>query len=207
MAGHAKLSPSSAERWTVCPGSVVLSQGMPNPESPYAAEGTKAHALAECWLKGQNPTDKWFVSADAREMRDYVNVYTSFVRDLTDIEPETILHVEQQVAVSVEVYGTADAIVWQPTRKHLHVVDLKYGAGVAVEVVNNLQLKIYGLAALLTMNYDAETVTVHIVQPRCPHRDGPIRSVSYDAVDLVEFFADIEDAVARVAEATDAYGA
>jgi hypothetical protein len=118
---------------------------------------------------------------------------------------ENILHVEQRVAVSTEVYGTADAIVWQPAKKRLHVVDLKYGAGVAVNVIGNLQLKIYALAALLTMNYDAQEVVVTIVQPRCPHPDGPIRSATYDAVDLLEFFADLEDAVKRVEEATRAY--
>lgn len=115
------------------------------------------------------------------------------------------LHVEQRVAVNPNVYGTADAVVWQPEKKALHVVDLKYGAGVPVEVNNNLQLMIYALAALLTMNYNAETVTITIVQPRCPHPQGPIRSVTYSTVDLIDLYADIEEAIKRVEEATDAY--
>lgn len=113
-----------------------------------------------------------------------------------------ILHVEQRVKVNDEVYGTADAVVWQPASKHLHIVDLKYGAGVAVEVHGNTQLKIYALATLLTFGYPAQRVTATIVQPRCPHSDGPVRSVTYDVVDLLDFHADLEDAVAVVRDAS-----
>lgn len=84
---------------------------------------------------------------------------------------------------------------------------MKYGAGVAVEVVNNLQLKIYALATLLTFEYPAKTVTATIVQPRCYHPDGHIRSVVYDVVDLMDFYADVSDAIQHVKEATDAYSA
>lgn len=189
-----------------CPGSVVLSEGMPNPDSPFAATGTKAHELAECWLKGVNPADKWFASAEAREMRDYVNIYVNYVRDLLE-NPGAQLFVEQRVAISASVWGTADALVWLEAAQHLHVVDLKYGSGVCVEVDGNVQLKIYALAALLTMGFPARTVTATIVQPRFPHRNGPIRSVAYSGLELMDFYADIEDAVERVREATNAYHA
>lgn len=117
---------------------------------------------------------------------------------------KTILHVEQRVKINDVVFGTADAVVWQPKTKHLHIIDLKYGAGVAVEVKDNLQLKIYALATLLTFGYPATKVTATIVQPRCPHTDGPIRSVVYDALDLLDFHADIEEAVGRVDHAAKA---
>ena len=187
---HAKLSPSAAERWMTCPGSVVLSEGMPERTSEFAEEGTRAHALAEAWLRGE------MVEAD-REMRDHVSVYVNFVRNLIEFSDD-VLHIEQRVKVNDEVYGTADAVVWQPQRKHLHVGDLKYGAGVAVEVHGNLQLKIYALAALLTFGYPAQQVTAAIVQPRCPHSDGPVRSITFDVVDLLDFHADLLDAVKRV---------
>ena len=90
--------------------------------------------------------------------------------------------------------------------KHLHIVDLKYGAGVAVEVIGNLQLKIYALATLLTFGYPATSVTATIVQPRCPHSDGPVRSVTYDVVDLVDFHADLIDAIKRVDNAASYSG-
>lgn len=46
MAKHAKLGPSSADRWCVCPGSVALSEGLKEESSSYADEGTAAHFLA-----------------------------------------------------------------------------------------------------------------------------------------------------------------
>jgi hypothetical protein len=182
---------------------VVLSEGMPQKTSAFAEEGTKAHELAERLLNHAE-----LHADDDPEMVAHVSIYTNHVLNLADpISGETTaLHVEQRVKVSDEVYGTADAVVWQPEQKHLHIVDLKYGAGVAVEVHGNLQLKIYALAALLTFKYPATQVTATIVQPRCPHSDGPVRSVTFDVVDLLDFHADLEDAVKRVTECREEFG-
>lgn len=186
---HAKLSPSAAERWMTCPGSVVLSEGMPDKSSPFAEEGTCAHELAEKILMGS-------MTIGDSEMMEHVCIYVDHVMNLGGQ-----LHIEQRVKVNDAIYGTADAVVWLGNEKHLHVCDLKYGAGVAVEVDGNLQLKIYALATLLTFGYPAERVTATIVQPRCPHSDGPVRSVTYDVVDLLDFHADLEDAVRVVRDA------
>jgi len=191
MSTHAKLSPSAAERWMTCPGSVVLSEGMPEKTSPFAEEGTEAHELAERLLKSPD-----LRAGDDLKMLEHVKVYVDHVKELGGK-----LHIEQRVKVNDAVYGTADAVVWQPEQKHLHIVDLKYGAGVPVEIHGNLQLKIYALATLLTFGYPATQVTATIVQPRCPHSDGPIRSVTFDVVDLLDFHADIEDAVGVVKDA------
>ena len=189
--GHAKLSPSAAERWMTCPGSVVLSEGMPNKSSSFADEGTAAHAVAEALLLGKA------TKADIGVVNN-VMVYVDHVQSLGGE-----FHAEQRVSVNAVVYGTADAVVWQPEQAALHIVDLKYGAGVPVEVHGNLQLKIYALATLLTFKYPAHTVTSTIVQPRCPHSDGPVRSVTYDVVDLLDFHADLLDGIDRVEKARE----
>lgn len=55
MAGHAILSPSSADRWMTCPASVPLSAGIPDSGSDAAREGTAAHYLAEqCLTLGKD---------------------------------------------------------------------------------------------------------------------------------------------------------
>lgn len=55
---HAVLSPSGADRWMQCPGSVVLSEGLPDTSSDYADEGTAAHFLgAECLTSGKHPSE------------------------------------------------------------------------------------------------------------------------------------------------------
>lgn len=191
MADHAKLSPSAAERWFTCPGSVVLSDGIPSRSSEFADEGTRAHAMAEAMLMG-GPYE------DDKEMQKHVLVYVNHVEDLVESDPKAELHAERQVKATDQVWGTADATVWLPSTKTLHVVDLKYGAGVPVSVRGNLQLKIYALAALLTFKYPAQTVVATIAQPRLDHEDGSIRSVEYSAVDLLDFHADLLDAEARV---------
>ena len=174
-----------------CPGSVVLSEGMPQKSSVFAEEGTRAHELAEKLLLSNTFT------IDAPDgMLDNVMVYVDHVKSLGGE-----LHVEQRVKVNDQVYGTADAVVWQADTNSLHIVDLKYGAGVPVEVIGNLQLKIYALATLLTFEYPASTVTATIAQPRCPHSDGVVRSVTYDVVDLLDFHADLVDAIEQVSNA------
>lgn len=197
MSGHAKLSPSAAERWMTCPGSVVLSEGMPQKESPFALEGTQAHALAEMLLRKEP-----FTADTPAGMLDNVMVYVDHIRGVLAEHPDAVLMVEQRVKVNAVVYGTADAVIWIPSKRLLMIVDLKYGAGVAVEV-KTLQLKIYALAALLTFGYPATSVASTIVQPRCPHTDGPIRTAVYDVVELVDFHADLEDAVGRVRTAQE----
>ena len=181
---HAKLSPSSAERWIVCPGSVVLSEGMPERTSAFAEEGTQAHALAEMLLTmtpGEMDTPAG--------MLDNVMVYVDHIRGILAEHPDAVLMVEQRVKVNDLVYGTADAVIWIPSLQLLIIVDLKYGAGVAVEAIS-LQLKIYALAALLTFGYKAKRVSATIVQPRCPHTDGPIRTAVYEAADLIDCGSD-----------------
>ncbi len=55
---HAVLSPSGADRWMQCPGSVVLSEGVADQSSSYADEGTAAHFLAStCLSTGKHPAE------------------------------------------------------------------------------------------------------------------------------------------------------
>ena len=49
---HAVLSPSAAARWLKCPASVAMTASMPEETSPYALEGSIAHAVAESVCAG-----------------------------------------------------------------------------------------------------------------------------------------------------------
>jgi hypothetical protein len=78
---HSPLGASSMERWQNCPGSIRLSRGIPNTESVYAQEGTKAHELAERILTtGEIPPDT------DPEMLEAVLVYVNYIRTLTGEE-------------------------------------------------------------------------------------------------------------------------
>lgn len=72
MSAHAKLSPSSAERWMRCPGSVALCDGLPDTSSSFADEGTAAHLLASTALEAGN---------DAAHYKGYGIVFAKFDGD------------------------------------------------------------------------------------------------------------------------------
>lgn len=185
------------DRVVACPGSVPMSAGLESKSSVHAAEGTFAHGVGEQILKGQKPT------VDP-EMLHHVLIYTDYVRSL--LGPGTALYVEKRVHVTKDVYGTADAIVWDPIDSTLYVNDLKYGVGVGVEVSDNLQLQTYALGAVLSTGHRPKSVVCTIIQPRYSHPDGPIRSKEYDIVDVLEFHSRLLDAIERVRDAEDTFG-
>jgi uncharacterized protein (UPF0179 family) len=84
-------------------------------------------------------------------------------------DPAAVLLVEQRVDLSdyvPESFGSSDAIIiWD---RRMNVYDLKYGRGVKVSAVNNPQMRLYALGALLGPGetYEIETVRATIVQPR-----------------------------------------
>jgi hypothetical protein len=203
MIEHAELGASSAHRWMACPGSVRLTAGLPEISSSYALEGTAAHALAALALNKRLPTATWIGTElhsieVTEEMAEAVQLYVDAV--------ETIVgerRVEQKFSLAelnppAPMFGTADAIVYEPRDRLLHVIDLKYGRGVAVEVVGNPQLRYYALGALLAFERErqarVDAIRITIVQPRSPHPDGMVRSetVTYD--ELVGFAAELLDA-------------
>lgn len=177
---------------------MVLCEDLPQKTSVHAAEGTRAHKMAEDWLLGRfTPTgDK-----AAKEMEENVKVYVDHAHELKAAHRGCSIEVEAKVTVLPACWGTADLMVWAPASATLFVRDLKYGAGIPVDVSHNRQLMTYGLGALLTTKLPAEIIDIGIVQPRYNHPDGFIRSKEYDAVDLLDHFADIKAAQALITEA------
>lgn len=180
MSEHSKYSPSASSRWLACPGS--LDYAAEGSSSVYAAEGTVAHALAaECWALGYPPSTRVGVSRSVEgyeieitaEMVEAVQVYLDFMESVS--VGKTVL-IEKRLVSSrqPDFGGTVDAILIDE-KNNCHIVDLKFGAGVAVDAEQNLQLGCY--AVLLQEFLGIETdVTLTIVQPRAYHADGPIRS-------------------------------
>lgn len=214
---HAILGASSAHRWMACPGSVRLSAGIPGRSSRYADEGTAAHQLAErCLRERQNP---WrFIGQKERvrdqdwevteEMAEAVQVFVDCIRGpngVTEDGDETLI--EQRFDLSAQVhpgmFGTNDACVVSRARKTLFVFDYKHGRGHAVEAKGNPQLRYYALGALLHTGAPVGKIVMTIVQPRAPHPDGPVRSETISALDLLEWASDLK-AAAVATEAPDA---
>lgn len=173
---HAKLSPSSAERWMTCPGSIRLTKDLPNDSSAYADEGTAAHALAERILCGAEP-DSLMGQIDpetkiewSADMLVDVRRYTDSILALVKAVGGTLL-VEQRLSISEwtgeeDAHGTSDAVIL--AGDELIISDLKFGRGVVVEADHNRQLMIYALAAYRQFEMVAEFKRVRLIisQPR-----------------------------------------
>ena len=175
MAKHALLSPSASSRWINCPASLKLEQAFPeNPSSSFAQEGTRAHALAEDRLRNYlDPSYSIQALPDDEEMDEMVEAYVDYVKELYNealaSTSDARLFIEKRLSFDPMIpksFGTADAIVVSDDK--LHVIDLKYGKGVAVFAEQNTQLIIYAYGALNLYGalYDFKEVVVHIVQPR-----------------------------------------
>lgn len=194
---HAKLSPSSAHRWLNCPASVIVSQGLPDSRSAYAAEGTAAHFLAsECltqdvtasyfekYIAVEDNGDCYFTTLAVGagnlpyfnaegEMAEHVQKYLDYVQD-TVRDTKGTLFVEQSLSLEhitgePGAKGTSDSVIL--TDNEIIIVDLKYGMGVKVDAENNQQLMLYALAALAEYDFYTEFQQARLVihQPRLGH--------------------------------------
>lgn len=186
-AAHAKLSPSASSRWISCPASIRMEQHAPKGgDSVYAREGTIAHALGEIEAslafglitkrKYTAALRAWRKEFDAQgydagvleEMQGHIVDYVALIRERMERHPNSQLLLEQRLDTGVPTcWGTSDVVIVSPV--HVEIIDLKYGAGLAVSAWGNSQLRLYGLGALDTygdMLGDTQRVYMTVFQPR-----------------------------------------
>ena len=192
---HALLSASSSHRWLNCPPSAIAATAYENEGSEFAAEGTLAHEVAELFARVQvidGHPDQTVVPASCTsdekavtaEMQDCAREYSDYIQEHIK-SPDAVVLLEQRVDFSPwvpEGFGTCDCIILQDDT--MTVIDYKYGKGVAVEAVNNPQLRLYALGALndFGIAYDVTKVETHIFQPR-------INNVTQEALIVEELLA------------------
>ncbi|QCO05463.1 DUF2800 domain-containing protein [Azospirillum argentinense] len=211
---HASLGASGAYRWMACPGSIRMSDGVPERTSDYAKEGTAAHELAQaCLEQNRDPiefVDRSFNGVMVTDlMAAAVETYIKHARSM--IEPGDLVLVEHRFSLEaltkgtavegVPMFGTADLVVYKRELRWLYVLDYKHGAGVPVEAKGNPQGRYYALGAALSLqDQGVNPVRVHIeiIQPRVAHfGDPPIRTESLDPMELIEWSADLLEAAER----------
>lgn len=180
---HAKLSPSSSERWITCPASIRLAEelGGTETESVFAREGTLAHTLGELKVSSEllgADCDEEFtklreaVAADPEmdldAMERHTDAYVVLVRERAALYPNSRVLVEQRMDTGVpRCWGTSDIVIVSP--EHVEIIDLKYGQGVLVDADGNSQLRLYALGALDTFGDllgDTRLVRITVYQPR-----------------------------------------
>lgn len=192
MSAHARLGPSSAEAWMTCAGYPNAVEGLHDPTSEFAAEGTAAHAIADdCLAMGLDAHDLVGSKLTINEKDDEGNVLQSWTFDWTEYDAEDLqpgldeiralggeFFGEHRVDLS-EVYGvpgqfgTLDRGVILPDE--IVIGDLKWGRGIPVSPVQNKQLMIYGLGFwhnIAKHRSNARRMRFIIDQPRCPGGGG-----------------------------------
>lgn len=179
---HAVLSASGASRWLACTPSARLEEQFPDSTSEYAKEGTLAHEVCELKVRKnlieQMPTRIYNTKLKKLkenelwqdEMDKFTDAYLEYIQKLVhSYSCSPAVMVEKKVDFSQYVpegFGTADCIVI--AEGTMHIIDFKYGKGVAVSAENNPQMKLYALGAYLeySMLYPIEKIKMAIVQPR-----------------------------------------
>jgi hypothetical protein len=222
-AAHAKLSPSASTRWISCPASIRMEQHAPKGgDSIYAREGTTAHALGEIeashtfgltnrrqYLAARKA---WRADFDAQgydadqllEMQAHVKDYVVLIADRLKRRPLSRVFLEQRLDTGVPTcWGTSDVVIVSPT--HVEIIDLKYGAGLAVSAYGNSQLRLYGLGALDSYGDllgDTDAVFMTVFQPRID--DGHVDTEELTPDELRAWRTDIVLPAAELALGEDA---
>lgn len=221
---HAKYSASSSKRWINCPGSVALIEKCPpTPDSVYAIEGTQAHLIFEVILRnarhGLDRIENFLLTPGVKlldiekidpEMVTHCKEAAQMVLDRAG--PSSELFIEQKIDLSFvepDTFGTGDVAILSGDT--LTVLDLKYGAGLGVEVEEfdgspNSQLAFYALGLLKKLEDRPgragmiKTVCLGVIQPRAWHEDGPLRTKTIGASDIWAFEDIFKAAIAKSKE-------
>lgn len=184
MTTHARLSPSSADRWFNCPGSVRECAKYPNTSSPAAIDGTHTHTLLEHCLKaignfadplkmvGIKLTDRdgeFEVDAKrAKRVEIALNYIKTRIEELGafEIRPESKVNAGLMIERD-DIKGTADVQIMSDDT--LEIIDYKDGMGI-VEPEGNKQMSIYAMGAMIrkksAMGYPFTKVRLTIIQPK-----------------------------------------
>lgn len=191
MAGSVyKLRPSAAAVWVKCHGMPALSAGMVEYEGDeddtVREEGTACHWVAHQTALGTPPALGSMtpngVEVDA-EMQKAVAEYLGFIASWG-----VPAYFEQDVQCRrihpTECGGQIDAVAYDPARRLLRIVDLKYGyRGIEPDAWQLICYLVGGLEMFGLSDLHCE-VELSIFQPRAYHRNGPLRTLRAPASDF-----------------------
>lgn len=216
MVKHSPIGASSASRWFPCPGSPALIAKAPKQQpSKYADQGSGAHwVLEEClgtdkdpwdYVGVQFPDSEFEYEMEEEDIEAVIEAIDLIEQEMSD--GKYILDKEVSFDLSTlypGLYGTADIVLRSSDMKTLKVFDYKHGKGVPVEVYMNKQLLYYALGAVnwtaqkegLELNLYGwggvfERVELGVIQPRCRHKDGPLRKMEVTPKILDAFAIDL----------------
>lgn len=189
---HAILSPSSAKRWINCTPSALLAEAAGSKSSVYAEEGTLAHEIAEYALtkykegeydpiideelpvNDEHLKNPLFSIDMANYIRDYCDYVIGEGYEMARADGFSEMFLERKVDITdyaPDSFGSVDVTL--VSDKTIHIIDLKYGAGVKVFADHNEQMMMYALGALKDLGAlrDIANIRMTIAQVRLDHYD------------------------------------
>lgn len=188
---HAILSPSSAKRWIHCTPSALLAEAAGSKTSVYAEEGTLAHEIAEHALiqylegiydpiinealpiKDEHLKNPLFSIDMANYIRDYCDYVIGEGYEIQKADGLSKMFLERKVDITDYAPGSFGSVdVTLESYHTIHIIDLKYGAGVKVTADHNEQMMLYALGALkAAMSPSITNIRMTIAQVRLDHYD------------------------------------
>lgn len=183
-----------------CPASIQMGDQIERVEEGsnfFAEEGTAAHELGELCLRNECIAEGYIgsvfngIEVDS-EMAHQVQKYVDYVTSCETWESQLLIECRVPIThVEETMFGTADAVIFD--NDGIEIIDLKYGRGIVVEPYDNPQLMLYACGVLAHLakygvRFDPDKeVKLTIVQPRAPHKDGPVRSSYVTVAQLKDF--------------------
>lgn len=188
---HAILSPSSAKRWIHCTPSALLAEAAGSKTSVYTEEGTLAHEIAEHALtqylegiydpiidealpiKDEHLKNPLFSIDMANYIRDYCDYVIGEGYEMARADGACQMFLERKVDITdyaPDSFGSVDVTL--ESYRTIHIIDLKYGAGVKVFADHNEQMMLYALGALKeAASQNITNIRMTIAQVRLDHYD------------------------------------
>jgi hypothetical protein len=206
---HAKLSPSSSERWILCPGSVQAQAEVQSADDGNADSrlGTAAHALLEtCLIVGCEPEALigTHLAGDDHppvdeDMCEWVRVALDYIEEYIDtygeenlwVLPETKVPIGPQINITGDdekdidlCNGTSDTIIAHRDMSMCVVIDYKNGMN-KVSPKENTQCMLYAAGARQVFGKFKKYRSV-IIQPRAGKR-SPVEEWEFTDAMLRKF--------------------
>ncbi len=189
------LNASAAKTWTECTAQpryvAENADRIPPQNTEYSVEGTIAHSVVEAFLKREDQNDfRGLPEKHTPEMIKHAKDFVQFCRDRQGDAISWWSELKVDLFYMSGRNGYVDYCSVSET--DIHIIDYKYGVGVAVNAFENLQMAIYARSMIkqqkLTPPKDFR-ISMHIVQPRVRQGDKiSTWTISYS--ELVQFTDD-----------------